>query len=402
MSRTVFCPEEVIVISNGKADIGKIVELGNDGKFDPSVIPVIDDLQTEITAEVTARKEADEQLQANVDAEALARTNADAKLQSNMDAEASARTSADSDLQAQITKEVTTRTDGDTALQSNIDAEAATRASADKDLQAQIDILKGENAFSNVLVNGTTIEAASATDTIELAAGTNIALNADGANKKVTIAVDGKVASAAEADTAAECSGNASTATKLAAARTINGVSFDGSADITITQVNGKSIATIDQIPNSLAAGAIQYFARETAPDGWLKADGSAVSRTQYADLFAAVGTMFGAGDGSTTFNLPDLRGEFIRGFDDGRGVDSNRILGSSQSDATKTHYHQIESNYNDYYAGTGNGGPFRLTGNDGDTSVDGHADFYTNTENSTGGTETRPRNMALLACIKY
>ncbi|WP_122628817.1 gp53-like domain-containing protein [Lucifera butyrica] len=202
MARTVCCPEEVIVVSKGKEDTGRLVALGDGGKFDTSVIPVIDDLQTQITAEVAARKEADEQLQANIDAEATARTNADAKLQANIDAEVSAR------------------------------------AAADKDLQTQIDILKGENAFSNVLVNGTTIAAASATDTIELAAGTNIALTADAANKKVVIAVDGKVASAASADTAAACTGNAATATQLATARTISltgdaagSLSFDGSAD---------------------------------------------------------------------------------------------------------------------------------------------------------------------------
>ena len=56
---------------------------------------------------------------------------------------------------------------------------------------------------------------------------------------------------------------------------------------------------------------------------GWLKANGAAVSRTAYGDLFAKIGTVFGSRDGSTTFNLPDLRGEFIRGWDNGRGVDS-------------------------------------------------------------------------------
>lgn len=66
MSRMVFSPEEVIVVSNGKEDIGKLVALGNDGHFDSSVIPGIDDLQTQITTEVAARKEADEQLQSDL------------------------------------------------------------------------------------------------------------------------------------------------------------------------------------------------------------------------------------------------------------------------------------------------------------------------------------------------
>lgn len=62
-----------------------------------------------------------------------------------------------------------------------------------------------------------------------------------------------------------------------------------------------------------------------------IKADGSAINRTTYAALFAKMGTVFGGGDGSTTFNLPDLRGEFVRGWDDGRGIDAGRVFGSLQ-----------------------------------------------------------------------
>lgn len=58
---------------------------------------------------------------------------------------------------------------------------------------------------------------------------------------------------------------------------------------------------------------------------------GQAVNRTQYAGLFEIIGTTHGSGDGSTTFNVPDLRGEFIRGVDAGRGVDPARALGSKQ-----------------------------------------------------------------------
>ena len=81
--------------------------------------------------------------------------------------------------------------------------------------------------------------------------------------------------------------------------------------------------------------GQVGAFARTTAPTGWLKANGAAVSRTTYNALFAAIGTTFGAGDGSTTFGLPDLRGEFIRGLDDGRGVDAGRAIGSAQAGTT-------------------------------------------------------------------
>lgn len=84
---------------------------------------------------------------------------------------------------------------------------------------------------------------------------------------------------------------------------------------------------TIQRAPPS----AVMAFARNTAPAGWLKANGAAVSRTAYADLFAAIGTTFGAGDGATTFNLPDLRGQFVRGWDDARGLDAGRSFGSAQ-----------------------------------------------------------------------
>lgn len=139
--------------------------------------------------------------------------------------------------------------------------------------------------------------------------------------------------------------------------------------------------------------GNVQYFAMTSAPTGYLKANGAAVSRSTYAALFAAIGVSFGAGDGSTTFNLPDLRGEFIRGWDDGRGVDSGRSLGSLQGQAIQSHNHiwQDPLNYSrTAWAADGLAMP---------TTGAGGGPGYTS---STGGTETRPRNVALLVCIKY
>ena len=78
-------------------------------------------------------------------------------------------------------------------------------------------------------------------------------------------------------------------------------------------------------------AGMVIAFAGNTAPNGFLYCDGSAVSRVTYSNLFSIIGTTYGVGDGTNTFNLPDLRGEFIRGFDDGRGADPARTLGSNQ-----------------------------------------------------------------------
>ena len=88
--------------------------------------------------------------------------------------------------------------------------------------------------------------------------------------------------------------------------------------------------------------GMVCYFAQATPPAGYLKRNGAAVSRTTYARLFAKIGTTYGAGDGSTTFNLPDGRGVFDRGLDDGRGFDPGRTLGSYQDSANLSHAHGV------------------------------------------------------------
>jgi hypothetical protein len=146
---------------------------------------------------------------------------------------------------------------------------------------------------------------------------------------------------------------------------------------------------------NSLGvpAGLVSYFANNTAPVGYLECNGQAISRTQYPELFTAIGTLYGSGNGTTTFNIPDLRGEFIRGADNGRGIDSGRTVGTWQSDSIKNHTHPL---YTSYLASLTPGGTRML------------CDFFGGTEypipdsGPRGGKETRPRNVALLPCIKY
>jgi len=143
-----------------------------------------------------------------------------------------------------------------------------------------------------------------------------------------------------------------------------------------------------------LPTGVLMYFAMDTAPTGFLKANGAAVSRTTFSDLFSAIGTTFGAGDGSTTFELPDLRGEFPRGWDDGRGVDSGRSFGSFQVEDIQSHRHSTTLPRNNCAGGTG--------GSDGWGVNGGASGTNTLLSNFEGGVETRPRNIALLACIKF
>ena len=97
--------------------------------------------------------------------------------------------------------------------------------------------------------------------------------------------------------------------------------------------------------------GMIASFGTATAPTGWLICDGSAISRSTYSVLFGVISTTWGAGDGSSTFNIPDLRGQFLRGFDNGAGNDPDAgsrtggdAVGSSQGDSVKSHSHGIES----------------------------------------------------------
>ena len=158
------------------------------------------------------------------------------------------------------------------------------------------------------------------------------------------------------------------------------------------TANDANNNANTRQLKSELV-GEVAFFARSTPPSGWLKANGAAVSRTTYAALFAAIGTTFGAGDGRSTFNLPDLRGEFIRGVDDGRNVDSGRGLGTAQGDAIKTHTINVP---NSGYEGNVLGSWFYgERGNGNNNQLENKITY-------NGENETRPRNIALLACIKY
>lgn len=169
---------------------------------------------------------------------------------------------------------------------------------------------------------------------------------------------------------------------------------------------------------NMIFPGHIDYTARTTAPAGWMACDGRALSRSVYASLFAAIGTTYGAGDGSTTFNIPDLRGEFIRGVDGGRGVDTGRVQGSAQagqnashthtgtSDAGGAHSHTVSPVLKSATSGSSSSGvaSTTTTTNDGSTYGTSAAAAHTHTFTTAaaGGTEARPRNVALLAIIRY
>lgn len=162
--------------------------------------------------------------------------------------------------------------------------------------------------------------------------------------------------------------------------------------------INGTTGIDTPGLNSANIVGQVCFFAMQTAPAGFLACEGQAVSRTTYAALFAALGTIYGVGDGSTTFNLPDLRGEFIRGWDNGRGVDSGRAFGSAQTDAFQGHGHNLATQPNGPGGGTGT---YAAGATNNTTSIGAPV---TNGANGTPRTaaETRPRNVALLPCIKF
>lgn len=144
---------------------------------------------------------------------------------------------------------------------------------------------------------------------------------------------------------------------------------------------------------------------QDFAFDGVLWLAGQEVSRSTYARLFDKVkhlfgGPLWGDGNGETTFTIPDFRGEFSRGWDGGRGIDSGRTFGSEQADMIKLHSHSLNdtgaNRFACYNESDGNSNPW---GSGNASKFEKEFSFSTQ---QTGGVETRPRNRAVLFCVKY
>ncbi len=201
-----------------------------------------------------------------------------------------------------------------------------------------------------------------------------------------------------------------------------------------------RALYNLRQAMDDPLTGLVCSFAMPWPPVGWLKANGAAVSRITYAALFARIGTLYGPGDGVNTFNLPDPRGKFIRVLDDGRGIDPGRQQGTHQADETRSHNHGASSSGAGAHTHTawtdaqGNhahtvnnssyGGGIYGSWNYSDTggvvnqppNITNEAGLHTHnvgisaagdhlhaiTVAYAGGAETRPHNVAFLACIKY
>jgi microcystin-dependent protein len=157
---------------------------------------------------------------------------------------------------------------------------------------------------------------------------------------------------------------------------------------------------------SALPVGAMVPFPKGTVPAGFLEVDGSVQSAATYPDLAAYLGTTFNTGgEAAGVFRLPESRGEFLRGWDNGRGVDAGRAIGSLQAAEMAAHSH-----YNSLRA-SAEGNILALTVFGAPSSVGSSRVFQTSTGNyadagnypvsTTGGAETRPRNLAVMWCIK-
>jgi hypothetical protein len=188
---------------------------------------------------------------------------------------------------------------------------------------------------------------------------------------------------------------------------TISNIGTADIADGAVTQSKLNSSVTL------VPTGAVMPFAMNSAPSGWLAANGAAISRTAYAGLFTAIGTIYGGGDGSTTFNLPDLRGYFVRGSGTNADGTVSGTFGAKQAEGFKSHTHtgtadsagahshSLPTGGYSQYNETGGGGAVGSLFNGATNSGSAGVHTHTLTINLTGTTETRPANIALLYCIK-
>jgi phage-related tail fiber protein len=142
---------------------------------------------------------------------------------------------------------------------------------------------------------------------------------------------------------------------------------------------------------SALPVGTMVAFPVDKIAPGFLEVDGSVKSIAAYPDLAAFLGTAFNKGDeGAGNFRLPESRGEFLRGWDHGRGVDAGRAVGSYQTDDLKAHAHKYGNTHNVTYG----------LSSTGVIGVNPSASINYDTS-SVGGAETRPRNLAVMWCIK-
>lgn len=173
--------------------------------------------------------------------------------------------------------------------------------------------------------------------------------------------------------------------------------------------------------PEKIPTGAVLPFAANSVPAGWLAANGAELLKTTYATLLATIGTNYGetngaGGAGTTHFRVPDLRGYFVRGAGTNSDTTASGTFGVKQADSFESHTHtgtaasagaHTHTHTDNYKLGNANQqtGSGSWTGSNGDRTLNtGSAGAHTHTLtiNATGDTENRPKNIAMLYCIKF
>ncbi len=282
--------------------------------------------------------------------------------------------------------------------------------------------LKEDTSVSFTLGNKGDLSVNSSTDwtlntnSVELA---NMANNSVGTNELVNDAV-----------TVDKVADNAITTNQLASNAVTNAKMADDS--VNTAEIVSQAVTRAKVTPGGFnPVGTVIWYAGSSAPAGYLKANGDSIANgsgttqgitADFSELYAVVGA-----------TLPDLRGEFIRGWDDGKGTDSGRAIKSTQSGQNESHGHSVSATTtiaNDTHThdtvlddnrvfgytqdGTATDGETTPYGNPGsipgwnipaqlnDSDTHNHTATTTISQSNQGGTEARPRNVALLACIKY
>ena len=148
-------------------------------------------------------------------------------------------------------------------------------------------------------------------------------------------------------------------------------------------------------------AGEVITCLTESVPAGTLECNGATISRTTYSNLFSVIGDLYGVGDGSTTFELPNLRGKFLRGWDHGAGIDPDAASRTDAGDGSTTGDHVGTRQAEDLLAHTHTIGMVLgaglQSGSDRDVKASG-----AQATTSYGGNETRPVNVNVMYCIRY
>lgn len=156
-------------------------------------------------------------------------------------------------------------------------------------------------------------------------------------------------------------------------------------------------VKEVSRLGSAVPVGAVMAFPTGIVPPGFLELDGSVQSIATYPDLAAYLSTKFNKGDeGTGNFRLPESRGEFLRGWDHGRGTDVGRGIGSWQADDNKAHAHTYTR-----IPVFGNTGGANAAGIVADNGTQTGSSNFASYMNTSGGSEARPRNLAVMWCIK-